>query len=326
MPDHLNEPVLLVGVGEIGVVYANVLTHLGFMPTVVGRGTAGVERFEAATGIKARPGGLTNWLATGAAAPPSCIVAVDVENLAAATIELARCGVRRVLVEKPGGVDANEIAAVRRAADEFGCEVFLAYNRRFLASTTMARRLIAEDGGVTSFGFEFTELADRVAQTVHSQRVKAAWFVANSSHVIDLAFFLGGRPSTMAAFVDGELSWHKPARFSGSGRSSAGALFRYHADWSSAGRWGVEISTPQRRLIMRPLESLQEQRLGSFDIRPISLDDEADRMFKPGFLKQVEMFMNGRDNDLQNIRTQDDMMRGEFAVIRNGGKLEAPIP
>lgn len=320
----MSEKVLLVGVGEIGVVYAKVLAHLGITPSVVGRGAAGVERFKAATGIEAKAGGVAGWLATAAGPPPSCIIAVDVESLAGITIELARRGVRRILVEKPGGVDLEEIAAVRRAADESECDVFLAYNRRYLASTAMARRLIAEDGGVTSFGFEFTELADRVAQTSHSPRVKAAWLIANSSHVIDLAFFLGGRPSMMSAFVDGELAWHTPARFAGSGRNAAGALFQYHADWGSAGRWGVEINTSRRRLIMRPLESLQEQRLGDFDVRPVEIDDEADRMFKPGFLRQVEAFMNGRDDDLQSIQTQDDMMRREFAVIRNGGQLEAP--
>lgn len=315
----MNRQVLLIGAGAMALAHAQVLKALGAAPTVIGRGEATASAFSAAAGLPVRRGGLAAWLGMGAAPAQAAVIAVDIEETAAAAIALMDHGVRHLLVEKPGGVDASEIALLAQRSAQTGSQVFLAYNRRFFASVQRARSLIVEDGGVTSFSFEFTELADRIAATAHSERVKANWFLANSTHVVDLAFFLGGAPESLAGVADGSLPWHKPARFAGFGRSDSGALFHYGADWTSAGRWGVELNTLKRRLILRPLETLQIQMSGKLAIDTVTVDDAEDKRFKPGLLSQMKAFLDGEFTDLVDIAVQHSLTQGAYTAILRGG-------
>ena len=136
--------------------------------------------------------------------------------------------------------------------------------------------------------------------------------MANSSHVADLAFFLGGKPKTFHAYTAGAggLSWYKMGSiFSGAGVSENGALFSYQANWQSGGRWGVEIMTPKRRLILRPLEKLFIQERGSFEIKEEEIDYMIDKNFKAGFYKQVKAFLSGQTEDLLTVQKQAENMK-----------------
>jgi predicted dehydrogenase len=296
MPRDLNDPVLLVGAGPMAQAYARVLTDLGVTPTVVGRGEGSADRFAAEVGLRPETGGLDAWLARGQRPARRAVVAVTVGELHATTAALLDGGVERILVEKPAALDVDALAQLEDAAGRAGAEVSVAYNRRFLASTQEARRLIAEDGGVRSFTFDFTEIADRVGATSHPDHVKQAWLLANSTHVIDLAFHLGGAPSELHPLQAGSLPWHRAgARFSGAGSTASGALFSYLADWEAPGRWGVEVRTDHHRLQLRPLEQLWVQRHGSFEAEQVTLDDDLDRRFKPGLHRQVTAFLDPSD-------------------------------
>lgn len=265
----------LLGAGAMAREYAKVLKGLGVPFTVIGRGERSAAAFEAAVGVpvlRERPAG----------APDAAIVAVGVSELASVARSVRA---KRLLVEKPVGLSLAQLK---------GLKGFVGYNRRFYASTLKARELAAQDGGVLSFSFEFTELAGKVGASAHPAQVKERWLLANSTHVIDLAFHLGGEPAQLACFKAGKLPWHPAgSRYAGAGRTKTGALFSYQANWESAGRWGVELMTPKRRLVLRPLETLQEQALGSFELRPVPLDDAYDREYKPGLRRQVEAFLDG---------------------------------
>ena len=114
-----------------------------------------------------------------------------------------------------------------------------------------------------------------------------------SSHVADLAVFLGGLPQMTHGAVEGALDWHRRGgTFAGHARGDNGVLFAYAADWRGPGRWSVEVTTPARRFILCPLESLRVQHAGSFQIDDISLDDAPDRDFKPGLYRMVEAFLS----------------------------------
>jgi predicted dehydrogenase len=327
MPDHLTEPdVWLVGAGRMGIAYAKVLADLDLSARVIGRGEASAAACREATGLDVETGGLEAWLERTDRTPAAAIVAVDVDHLAASTLALLRRGVRRVLVEKPAGVDAAEVAAIASLATERNAEVFVAYNRRFYASTRSARAMIEADGGVTSFTFEFTELSDVVATSDFAPRVKANWFFANSTHVVDLAFFLGGPPGSIVARSAGNLPWHPAAaRFAGAGETAAGALFTYHADWDAPGRWGVEIMTRRRRVILRPMEQLQVQERGRFEIEPVPLDDRLDHDFKPGLHRQVQAFLGGDGAaDLLGVHDQHTKMVELYTTMVAGGERRWP--
>ena len=296
----------LIGAGMMAQDHARVLRGLDQNFEVIGRNATSAEKFESATGHPVRQGGLSDALA-GSAAPEQAIVAVGVEHLAGVAIELIEAGTRRILIEKPGGLNTAEIRAVQQAAAKHKADVLLAYNRRFYASTALARKLIAEDGGATSCTFEFTEWSHEIAPLIKGPGVKEAWFLANSTHVVDLAFHLCGFPKDWQAWHGGSLAWHpSAARFCGSGVTDQGIFFSYHADWEAPGRWGVEVLTRKRRFIFRPMEQLQVTLLGSVKIDKIELDDHLDKAFKPGLYGQTKAFLD-RDDGL--LCTIDEQLR-----------------
>jgi predicted dehydrogenase len=276
--------------------YAKVLEGESVGFRVVTRGASKGAAFAKETGVKPEIGGLDRWLKSNPA-PETAIVAVGAEALAKSALALIAAGTRRLLVEKPAGLTLAEIRAVDAAARRRRAKVFVAYNRRFFASAAEARRLIAEDGGPLSFHFEFTEWAEKVAASPAAPAVKRSWVLANSSHPIDLAFFLGGMPKSLSATTAGSLPWHpKAAVFAGSGATARKVPFSYHANWLSPGRWSVEVMTARRRLFLRPLEQLAVQNHGELAASPVALDDRDDRLFKPGLRGQVRAFLsNGHD-------------------------------
>ena len=305
----------LIGAGAMAQDYAKVLQGLGQNFAVIGRSAASAEKFELATGHSVRLGGLSAALAASGA-PELAIVAVGVEQLASVATELIKAGTRRILLEKPGGLNTIEIGALKQIAAKHNADVMIAYNRRFYTSTALARKLIAEDGGATSCIFEFTEWSHVIASLTKAPGVKEAWFLANSTHVVDLAFHLCGFPKDWHAWHGGSLDWHpSAARFCGSGITDRGVFFSYHADWEAPGRWGLEFLTRKRRFILRPLEQLQVIQMGSVRIENIELDDRMDKEFKPGLFRQTEAFLNRDDSQFCSIDEQlrHNTVYGEMA-------------
>ncbi|MBN2570162.1 MAG: Gfo/Idh/MocA family oxidoreductase [Deltaproteobacteria bacterium] len=295
---------VLFGAGNMGLEYSKILEHVGVDYSVVGRSVTGVERFNGLTGLRAVSGGFPGWERQRDSNVEYAIVAVSVEELSPMTMNLMDCGVRKILLEKPAGLNAGEIKQIRDKAEETGTKIIVGYNRRFYASVLKAQEIIRKEGGVQSFNFEFTEWVHLIPEGIHNA-VKRNWFLANSTHVIDMAFFLGGRPKEIKSFVSGGCDWHPAATvFSGAGISENGALFSYQANWFAPGRWGVEILTKDSRLIFRPLEKLQIQRNRSVAIDFVEIDDRLDRDFKPGLFRQTEFFLN--DVEHPNFITIDE--------------------
>lgn len=293
--------IALVGSGGMARDFAKVLNAQKRAFKVVGRGAEGARAFEKAIGVPVIQGGLEIALERGTISGAStAIVAVGVEALYSTTSLLIDAGFRRILVEKPAGLNAVEIHALNKLAEANGTEVFVAYNRRFYSSVRQARRMIADDGGLLSFTFEFTEWGHEIVTLVKAPGVKEHWVLGNSSHVIDLAFFVAGKPIAMQTMHAGSLDWHPAAsRFVGCGRTANGSLFSYHANWGAPGRWALEFCTPQYRLILRPMEALQLVRKGSVAIEPVEATGaELDKDFKPGLFLQTKAFLEGEDADL----------------------------
>lgn len=297
MPDHVkpasqNGVVWVVGAGGMARAYTDVLAALGVLPVVIGRSAARAARLAEETGIAVVSGGLERFLAAGQALPRAAIVATSIPELAPCTELLLDAGVRSILVEKPAALTVADVAALSRRATAVKARVAVAYNRRFYASTRRARELIVGDGGPTSLHFDFTEWSEVIAKLDRPAAVKERFVLANSSHVLDLAFFLAGSPRRLVSEVAGSLPWHPDAAvYAGSGVTEEGALFSYIADWTAPGRWGVEVRTPERRLVLQPLEELKEQRHGRLVLEPVGIDDELDRRFKPGVYEQVRTFL-----------------------------------
>ena len=225
--------------------YAKILNQLGHEFIAVGRSGKNADEFIEAGAKEVVSGGLNNYLAASPTTPQKVIVATNVSQLAEITIALLNYGVKDILVEKPGFCQPTELPTVVILTKEKGANVFLAYNRRFYSSVLAAEKIIAEDGGITSFNFEFTEWAHVIEKLDYPREVFENWFFVNSTHVVDLAFFLGGEPKELSCFTFDKLAWHKPAVFTGAGITNTGALFSYQANWNAPGRWGIEILTSQ---------------------------------------------------------------------------------
>ena len=290
--------ILLVGAGNMGKEYGKVLNALNISYSVVCRSEESAIKFNEEIGVMPIFGGLKNYLNGNNEIPDAAILAVNVEFLSSTVIELINWGVKEILVEKPAGLNRDEISEVYEASERADANVYVAYNRRFYASTQKALEIIEEDGGVSSFNFEFTEWAFQIEKTSHAPEVKEEWLLANSTHVIDLAFFLGGYPKEMCSFNSGSLDWHSRAsKYAGAGISDKGIPFSYQANWDAPGRWAVEILTDEHRLYFRPMEKLAIQNKGSVVVEDVEIDDQLDIDFKPGLYKQVEAFLYDKNDD-----------------------------
>jgi len=314
----MRQNVLLVGTGYMATEYFKVLSALNCEISVIGNSEESSRKFGDQFGIHVYSGSTNAFCqSNNPSRYNAAIVAVSIEALAGCTMDLLEFGIKSILVEKPGGVNKTEIEALSKCVQKNNASVFVAYNRRFYASVIKAKEIIEQDGGVLSFNFEFTEWSHVIEHAVKSNETKSNWFIANSTHVIDLAFFLGGRPEQISCFSAKELSWHKPAIFAGAGLTNKNALFNYQANWLAPGRWSVEILTANHRLIFKPLEKLQYQLRNSMEIQMFDLGKELelDVTYKPGIYQQVQAFLNSENSSLCSINEQREMFREFYSQM-----------
>ena len=300
----------LVGSGLMAIEYAKVLKEINVPFITIGRGVKGVNAFRFASGEEAINGGLSAFLETNPKVPEFAIVAVSIENLADTCVRLLGYGIKNILLEKPGVGFADEIYALNEKVIEHGANVLLAYNRRFYASVIEAQKRIESDGGVTSFHFEFTEWSHQIRVLKKHNIELENWFLGNSSHVIDTAFFLCGSPKEICCYHKGGNEWHpKSTIHVGAGISQKGALFSYMSNWEAPGRWALEIMTAKRRYIFKPMEKLQVMNIGSVKVDfAENLDYTFDEKFKPGVYLQTKAFLNKDYGNFINLKEQSEIM------------------
>lgn len=312
-----NSKLVLIGTGYMGLEYAKVLKAQGIDFTAVGRGQRSAQAFQQQIGITPSTGGADQFLSISKDSFSKAIVAVSGDQLGKVVLALIKKGVKSILVEKPGGLDQKEIRQILIAAHKHSLKVFIAYNRRFYSSVIEAQKIIAKDSGALSFHFEFNEPGYKIPQLEDSKKIQQNWLLHNSTHVIDLAFFLCGSPKTLSTHTSGFLSCcRSSAIFTGFGVSTNEAPFTYHANWLAPGRWGLEIMTKNHRLIFRPMEKLKAQKHGSFEIIDINIDDKLDTEFKPGIYREVQSFLEDEhslceiEKQVENLKWYDRILKG----------------
>lgn len=308
----------IIGAGVIAREYAKVLKALGKVFICIGRSSESAKAFQDATGVVPITGGLETFLKTNPDLPEAAIVATNLGSLSKNTLLLLQYDVKRIFCEKPGFLYPQELEEVANVCKQRGAEVYYAYNRRFFASTLAAEKVIVEDGGLRSFNFEFTEWGHVIAQYNKPKCELNNWFYANSTHVVDLAFYFGGMPVKMSCFAKDEVEWHKPIVFAGAGRTDKNVLFSYQANWDAPGRWAVELLTSKHRIYLKPMEQLQLQDKGSVKVYSVEIDDHLDKDFKPGFYLETKAFLNGDNTRLCSIFEQEHNVRNLFNSIISG--------
>lgn len=281
--------------------YYKVLNALNVDVTVIGKSKEGVEKFKSATTHDAIEGGLSSFVESNSLDSfTHAIVAVGLEELFNTTKILINHKLKNILLEKPGGLNFVEIESLKEFNNNQS-NILIAYNRRFYQSVLKAKEIIENDGGVKSFHFEFTEWAHVIEKIEKKPGIKENWFLANSTHVVDTAFYLGGIPKTMHSFSSGNLSWHPKSVFVGSGITEDGALFTYHSNWEAPGRWFAEFLTNNHRLIFKPMEELAIQEKGSVQVNKVEIESDLDKVYKPGLYLQTQNFLNGKTEDFLTL-------------------------
>ena len=305
----IKKNIWLLGTGLMSSDYAKVLIDLDCEFVTIGRGVENCEIFEKKFNKSTISGGLDLYLKSRPKLPSAVIVSVGIESLAQTCHLLLEYGVKKILLEKPGVGYASEIDDLASKSLECKAEIYLAYNRRFYSSVLKANEIIKQDGGVTSFNFEFTEWSHVISKLKKHKAEHQNWFLGNSTHIIDTAFFIAGEPKNISTFHKGSLDWHPSSSiFAGAGETVNGALFSYQANWESPGRWVIEVLTKKHRLIFKPIETLQIQEIGSVALNPVKINDELDIKYKPGLFLQTKSFLDNKNDSLISIIDQKRMI------------------
>jgi predicted dehydrogenase len=314
-----NEKIWLVGPGNIGLDYVKVLNHFGLNYDVIGRSPK--PKFPA----KVYPHGIEEYIEINSDnIAKYAIVAVDESQLFKVTRQLINCGVENILIEKPAGTNITQIKTLIAESLDKSCNLYVAYNRRFYQSVKKCKEIVSKSLGPVNVHFTFTEWSHLIDFDSYNKEELEHFFLCNSSHVPDTVFHIFGKPCELNTYTQGSLEWHPSAcTFNGSGITESGVQISYDANWSSAGRWGIEINLPEKKLILRPLEKLQIQKKGSLDINYIDLDEEEkDTEFKPGLLEEVRSFLTDR-KDLCTIQEQLDNFKWYYKIANYSQEPQA---
>ena len=321
MPNNIeNKKILVVGAGNMASEYVRVLKSMNINFAVVGNGKDKAERIKKEYGIDVFVGGIDKYLENYSIDSDTYVInTVNVKYLEKVNLLLLSNGCKHLLSEKPGIISIKEGKRIVEALN--GAKMYIAYNRRFYASSLAAENIIREDGGVKSFNIEFTEWR-HVFDNSENKDYLDILFLANSSHVVDMAFNLaGGEVTDITSIIAGEnnIPWHKSGSiFGGVGKTNKGQIFTYGANWDAPGRWAAELNTENHRLIFRPLEKLQLQDKGSVKIYDADVDYSLDEEFKPGLYKEVEAFMS--DNNDGRLCTIEDQVRNMVIYTKMSGE------
>jgi predicted dehydrogenase len=313
------QTILLIGTGPMAIEYSKVLLAINKKLVVVGRGSKSASLFEQKTGIIPELGGLDLYLKEKKLNKNTlAIIATGTETLMSIIHQLLKSGIEKILVEKPAAISIDELLDNETVLKPYYDSIFIAYNRRYYASVIEAKKLIKEDGGLKSMHFEFTEWAHKIEPLKKATGVKENWFFANSTHVVDLAFYLAGKPANWNTFSQsGRLTWHPKTNFSGAGITEKNVLFSYISNWESAGRWAIELLTDKRRIYLKPMEKISIQQKGSIEVVEHDLDFSLDENFKPGLYKQVEAFVFGKEDRLLKMKDHIINSKTIYSVILN---------
>jgi predicted dehydrogenase len=316
LSNHVGKPkVLLVGAGPMAAEYAKVLHALEVPFEGVSRSAASAERFAVEAMRPVRAGGVAS-IKDGEFS--HAIVAVDIPNLAIVATELAAKSIPNLLIEKPGALRVEELKSLAAQCLNSGTKALIGYNRRYYSSVLELKRRL-ESEPLVSAHFEFTEWSHRLVDIPMPEEIKSNWLIANSSHVIDLAFHLMGPPSKMNCTKAEVLDWHPAgAVFVGSGTSDRGVAFTYHSNWIAPGRWSVEVLTRKNKYILRPMEELRVQPLGKLEGEKVEIDDTLDKKFKPGLYHQTESFLLEKWESLVTLNQQVDAFQKIYEPILQG--------
>lgn len=212
-----------------------------------------------------------------------------------------------ILMEKPPGYNLSDAESIAHAAKLTGSKVYVGLNRRFLSSTRFLLTQIINHGPL------FIHVQDQQNQKIaceigHPEKVVQNWMYANSIHLIDYFTFLNPSEITSVTSIK---RWHSDGEDSvviAYIEYADGSSGLYECIWNGPGPWAVSVTTPKKRIEVRPLEQAAIQIAGQ---RTMEFIDQHpwDTMFKPGLRLQAEEMIKILHGQSGNVPTLNDAMR-----------------
>jgi len=309
-----NLKILIIGSGYITEHYLNVISSKNITCVVVGRGKDNVNRLSNKfKNIEFHSGGIKNYIDQNSIKKFTHFInLVNIEYCLPITKLLLNNGAKKILLEKPGGLEISELESIGKSAINLDAEIVIGYNRRYFESINKLIELSNLDGGIENVHFEFTEWVHAINKNDYSSETLNKWIISNSSHVIDTVFYLIGLPKELTAKTLGSnmINWHKSGSiFIGCGVSYNNIPFSYNTNWNSAGRWAIEVTTSTKRYYLKPMEKLSVQKKGEIDIRDVELSGKKDENFKPGMYDLISSFLNDEYSKLLSVKEQIKHMK-----------------
>ena len=218
----------------------------------------------------------------------AALVLVSVTKVPAVTTECLTRGLP-VLIEKPPALSVAATESLARLANQYDCLNMVALNRRFYSVMQRAREAILEAGPLVSMVVEAPERIADYRAAGHPDEVVNNILFANGIHCIDLFRYFGGE---VAAVMNASNRWFENQNDSYNAllRFENGATGHYISNWTSPGRWSVNLYGQDRKVTLAPLErGTVLQRDGQQYDLPI---DSVDENYKPGIYAQARYFID----------------------------------
>jgi len=300
--DNLKKNTLIVGAGYMAQEYIKTFNRLKINYDLIGNKEKKVKILSKKYGKLFHFGGIKNYNVKKTYS--HCVICVNEDKIFYSLIDVLNKGIKNILIEKPGGNNFNEIKKIKNAAKKYKSNVYIAYNRRFYENIFFIKKIIKKDGGVISADFSFTEWTDKIKKLKYKNDIFRKWFYFNSLHIIDLIFHLIGKPKKMSSYSGNVLFPFKNSTFVGSGFTEKKIYFSYHSNWNSAGRWGINLYTKNKKIILSPIEKIFVQKKNSLDVTEMKFKKIFDNKLKPGLAKMILEFTLNKKK--KTIETYND--------------------
>ena len=295
--------IALIGAGRMAHEHCRVFSSLpnATLAGVYSRPMAQAESFASAHGIPIVCESVESlWRSTKA---DLVLVTVNVLDMFPVVAECADYD-WAIFMEKPPGHDFDASTSLRQCVTRKARRAFVGLNRRFYSAVAEAKRELADSGGPRYIAVCDRQSFAESRAAGHPEAVVKKMMYANSIHMVDyLRIFGRGEISQ----VQRMRNWEGEYTFlhSASVYFSSGDIGRYDALWNGPGPWSCTISCAEKRLEMRPLESLAIQQRNQRDVTAVDLHP-IDAQFKPGLYRQAEELLRAVRHQPNEMTTVND--------------------
>jgi predicted dehydrogenase len=287
-----DKTVLIIGAGWMAQQYCSALDQMGIRNvSIVSLSEKSAKTCCEKFGFQPYHGGYERCL-TNLGTFDLIIVATPVYKLKPAAILAVECSNKNILVEKPASLYSSQLFEWAKQSDDRKARIRISYNRLVYPNLWKLKELVQSEGGITSCRYTFTELVHTINFNNNQSDVYERWGIANSLHVISMAHDLIGLTEEMQSYRFGKLDWHPIGeRFVGAGITKENIPFSYHADWGSAGRWGIECMTRENAYRLIPLEQIYRCKKGTLNWELVETTAAFPNV-KQGIAEEIAIMLN----------------------------------